>query len=113
MIKIENHIGSIIISENYLREVVESVVRDCFGVAGICPANPLKAVFSENSRNGVVLYTDDKNGVVIELHILVLYGINIKTVVDSLKHKVEFVLGEALGEIKCRVDVFIDNINNA
>ncbi|MDE5946645.1 MAG: Asp23/Gls24 family envelope stress response protein [Oscillospiraceae bacterium] len=112
MVKIENHIGSITISENYLRQLAESAVKDCFGVAGICPANPLKAIFSENFRDGIILYTDNNNGIVVELHIMVLYGINIKTVADSLKHKVEFILSEALGEIKCKVDVFIDDINS-
>lgn len=116
MIKLENHIGNIVVTENYLKQLVEHTVRNCFGVAGICPATPLDALLSricpKYSGNGIVLRTDKNNRLVIDLHIAVAFGTNINTIVRSVSHKVKFAVSQSVRNSDCKVNIFVDDIKS-
>lgn len=116
MIKLENYIGNIFITDHYLRELVEYTVCNCFGVAGICPATPLDSlisrIFPQYGKKGIILYMDNRNRLVIELHISVAYGINISTVAKSVAHKVKFAVSQSVRNAECRINVFVDDIKS-
>jgi len=116
MIKLENHIGNIVIAENYLRQLVEHTVRNCFGVAGICPATPFDSLISKicpkYSRNGIILYTDRNERLVIDLHIAVAFGTNINTIVKSVSHKVRFVVSQSVRNAELKINIFVDDIKS-
>lgn len=117
MVSIENHIGKITVSENYLTELVKHTVTGCFGVADVCSVNTaLSAVsaltggkFLEKNK-GVHIYTDKDNGLIIDLHIKVTYGTNISAAVNSITHAVTFSVEEAAGTAVKKVNVFVDEM---
>lgn len=117
MINIENHIGSISVSENYITEIVRHAVCDCFGVADICSTNTFRSAVSSITkgrlfkRRGVVIHTDD-DGITIDLHIRVSYGTNITVAVNSIIHKVSFTVEETAGIHVNNVNVFVDEMND-
>lgn len=118
MITIENHIGKINYSENYLTELVKHSVADCFGVAGVCEASSFRCAVSAltggrlcSSHNSIRLRYAPESGLVISLHIRVTYGVNISAVVKSITHKVSFTVEEASGLSVEQVNVYIDGIN--
>jgi len=116
MLEIENHIGSIAITDNYLRQLIENTVLGCFGITGICPASPADAViakfFPQYDKKGIVLYTDEKRGIIIDLHIAVAFGTNISAVVRSVAHKVKFAVSQAVRDADCQINIFVDDINS-
>lgn len=119
MVSIENHIGKITVSENYLTELVKHAVSDCFGVADVCSANPLLNSISSltkgkffDKRKGVRICTDKNGGLIINLHIKVTYGTNITAAVNSITHKVSFIVEEATGTAVHKVNVYVDGMNN-
>lgn len=117
MLNIENHIGSISVSENYITEIVRHAVCDCFGVADVCNTNTFRSAVSSITkgklfrRKGVIIRKDD-DGIIIDLHIKVSYGTNIKAVVDSIIHKVSFTIEETIGINVGSVNVFVDEMND-
>nr|MCR4888017.1 Asp23/Gls24 family envelope stress response protein [Ruminococcus sp.] len=94
MVTVENHIGKISVTENYLTELIRHAVCDCFGVADVCNVSTFRSAVSSLTggrlfkRKGVRVRTDDKGGLVIDLHIKVTYGTNISAAVSSITHKV-------------------------
>ncbi|MDE5620395.1 MAG: Asp23/Gls24 family envelope stress response protein [Ruminococcus sp.] len=116
MITVENHIGKISVSENYLTEIVRHAVCDCFGVADVCNTNTFRSAVSSLTggklfrRKGVIIHADD-GGITIDLHIKVSYGTNIKVAVNSIIHKVSFTVEEAVGMHVKNVNVFVDDMN--
>lgn len=119
MVSIENHIGKITVSENYLTELVKHTVADCFGVADLCSANSLLNCLSAltggkffDKRRGVQICTDKDGGLIINLHIKVTYGTNITAAVKSITHKVSFTVEEAVGTAVHKVNVYVDGMNN-
>lgn len=117
MINIENHIGKISVSENYITEIVRHAVCDCFGVADVCGTNTFRSAVSAITRGkfckrrGVVI-RKDSNGIIIDLHIKVSYGTNIKSAVDNIIHKVSFTVEETAGIPVSSVNVFVDDMND-
>ena len=117
MIKIENHIGKITISEKYITELVESTVTRCFGVADVCSTSlfhtAVSAIIGKSFEKykGVSIYTDKNGGLIIDLHIKVTFGTNIGAVVTSIIHKVSYTVEESLGIEVHKINVYVDEMN--
>lgn len=115
MVKYENPLGTIEISEEYFSELLGSIVPTCFGVVGMANSNAFQGVRAFINRK--TRYLDqgvsvrrESDGLVIELHIVVTYGINISTVVDSLVNKVRYTIEDVTGMNVKKVDVFVDSM---
>lgn len=114
MISVDNHIGTITISKNYLVSLIGHTVTGCFGVAGMNFSGTKQGIFSIVDRNegldrGVRLITDGSR-LIIDLHITVTFGTNISAIVDSITNKVRFAVEEATGLAVKKVNVFIDGM---
>lgn len=118
MVTMENHIGKITVSENYLSKLVKHTVTGCFGVADICSVGVFRSAFSAltggkifENHKGVQIRTDNDGGLIIDLHIKVTYGTNITAAVSSITHKVGFTVEEAIGTAVHQVNVYVDGMN--
>ncbi len=114
MITIENHIGKITISNNYLTDLIWNTVTDCFGIVDMNSGSFFEDIKSllrknKNSGNGVIIKAKD-NALIINIHVSVTFGTNISAVVNSLKHKVRFAVQEAAGVTVSKINVSIDNM---
>ncbi len=108
MLYMENHIGKIGVSDNYLRELTEQTVLQCFGVAGFSQPTLMERL--TGSSFSPVRITERNKQLEITLHVKVMYGVNIPAVANSLIHKVEFVVQDAVRVPVSRVRVFVDEI---
>ena len=52
MVTVENHIGKISVSENYLTQLVKHTVTGCFGVADVCCVNTFRSVVAALNPSG-------------------------------------------------------------
>ena len=118
MVTVENHIGKISVSENYLIQLVKHTVTGCFGVADVCSVSTFRSAVSAvtfgkayRKQRGVAVRTDRNGGLVIDLHIKVTYGTNITAAVNSIIHKVSFTVEEAAGVEVSKINVFVDDMN--
>ncbi len=65
----------------------------------------------ENTTKGVII-RQDGDQLVVDLHITVNYGINVGAIVESIIHKVTYVLQEQANVKVKSVNVFIDEMIN-
>ncbi len=115
MIRLENHLGSIDITESYFSTLICSAASSCFGVAGMANTNRCQQIrgFVKKSRNfsdqGVAVRKEG-DGLNVDLHIIVTYGLNIEAIVRSIVNKVKYTVEEATGlEVKM-VNVYVDGM---
>ena len=111
MISVENHIGKITVSENFLTELIRRAVCDCFGVNTFRSAVSAITGGRLFKSKGVSVRTNDNGELYIDLHIKVSYGTNISAAVRSITHKVSFTVEEAVGISVKAVNVFVDDMN--
>lgn len=116
MVKIENHMGTIEISNEYLTKLAGNAAQSCFGVAGMVQhgaTQGIRNIFSKKIYPSKgVLVSGDKNNLCFELHISVTYGVNISEIVKSIIHKVRYVVEEETGLKVKRVNVFVDGMKS-
>lgn len=117
MIKIENHIGKIYISQRYLKKLIGKTAKNCFGVVGMNNYGTKQSLRSfvniSSLDNGVIIReAQSPNAIVIDLHITVSYGVNISAISDSIVHKVRFAVESEAGVEIEKVNIFIDSLQS-
>lgn len=114
MIHIENALGSVEISPEYFASLVGHAVSECFGVAGMAyttPAQGILTVITKKDRpDKGVRVRSFGNKLVIDLHIIVTYGVNISAIVKSIMNKVKYNVEDATGFKVSRINVYIDGM---
>ena len=100
MIKFENHLGAIEISQDYFANLVGHAASECFGVAGMVESTASQGLRyilkkDEAQDKGVKVRTV-AGGLVIDLH--------------SIVNKVRYTVEEATGLQVAKVNVFVDDM---
>jgi uncharacterized alkaline shock family protein YloU len=117
MVVLNNHLGSINITKRFFTALIGGTVTQCYGVVGMNSGTPRQNLiemlpFLKRGKyhdKGVnVRFADGK--LYIDLHITVLYGVNVASIVKSIQHKVTYVAEEHTGIKVGRVSVFVDAI---
>ena len=93
---LENSIGSIAISNGVTAAICEVAIKDCYGIVGVATSslkNSLKTYIAGGGKKKGVNITTENDGMIIEMYIVVKYGVNMATVaqsaMDTVKYKVE------------------------
>lgn len=118
MIKIDNHLGTINITNSYLTALIGHAAASCFGVVRMNPVGARQGVKTNllgatSIENGVrVTVPKGANHMVIDLHIFVTYGINVSAIVDSIINKVRYVVESETGIAVNKINVFVDGMES-
>lgn len=101
-------LGNINVSNEVIATIVGGAVTECYGVVGMASQKMLKdglyeLLKKENYARGV-LVQEGETGIVVDLYIIVGYGMKISEIVFEVQKKVKYVLETSL-------DVEVDSIN--
>jgi len=114
MITIENHLGTIEISQAYFSYLVGLAASSCYGVAGMTKSGTkqgLRSMFSRRSFADEGVRVQSENGkLIIDLHIAVIYGMNIAAIARSIVNKVRYTVEDATGLTVKKVNVYVDEM---
>lgn len=113
MIKYETHLGDITISESYFTKLIGEAVTSCYGVVNMVPkglqrirSKLLKRKFNDTG----IRVSGDADSLRVDLHICVMYGMNVGAISRSIVNKVTYVVEDATGIKVDRVKVHIDGL---
>lgn len=119
MILIRDHLGEINISKQFFSQLIGKTLIDCFGVADTNPCNPKQTFFDTISIVRKKKMVDKGVSVRsvhgklrVDLHITVMYGLNISSIVKSIQHKIAYVIEEETDITVESVNVFVDGIKS-
>ncbi|MCL2019149.1 MAG: Asp23/Gls24 family envelope stress response protein [Oscillospiraceae bacterium] len=119
MVVLSNHLGNIRITKRFFTSLIGHALTDCFGVAGTNARgfwqNTVELLpLLKRLRYPVVGVNVKAAGgtIYIDLHITVLYGVNVAAVVKSIRHKVTYTVEEQTGLKVGRVNVFVDALKS-
>jgi len=119
MITKRTHLGNIIVTKQFFAELIGRTIISCFGVVDM-NADGAKQTLLENlpflpKRTQIdkgVSFKIVKDKLYIELHITVMYGVNVSSVVKSIQHKIKFAVEEETDIPVERVNIFVDSIKS-
>lgn len=118
MIKFENPNGYIEITNGYFSKLVGNAAQSCFGVTRMVNPNAYQAIKTaiknradvDNHNQGVTVKSVN-GALVVDLHIAVSYGVNIKAITASIVNKVRYTIESATGLKVSDVHVHVDELN--
>lgn len=114
------HLGNITVTKQFFAELIGRTIISCYGVVNMnadgarqnlresLPFLPKKTSVDKGISFKII---NDK--LYIELHITVMYGINVVSVVKSIQHKIKFAVEDEIEVPVERVNVFVDGIKNS
>lgn len=114
MVKIENHLGTIEVSQAYFTNLIGHTVTSCFGVSDMNVSSAKQGVLAFLRRGKLadkgVIVRNIRNKLYIDLHITVMYGVNIAAIVKSIVGKVRYTVEEETGLKVEKVNVYVDGM---
>ncbi|MCL2633185.1 MAG: Asp23/Gls24 family envelope stress response protein [Oscillospiraceae bacterium] len=123
MITKRTHLGNIIVTKQFFGELIGRTIVNCFGVVDMNADGPKQTVFETlpflpkifpktNYIDKGISFKIINDKLYIQLHITVMYGVNVSSVVKSIQHKIKYVVEEETDIKVERVNVFIDGIKS-
>lgn len=111
MVDIKNKNGIIKISQTVFAHIVGNVINNCYGVVGMASKNAAEGIVSllkkDNYEKGVLVKAEGSN-LVIDVHIIVGYGVNLPAISRSIAKEVKYIVEKMTGFNVKKVNVCID-----
>ena len=105
--------GEITVDKDVIAQYAGSSAVECFGVVGMASIR-VKDGFAELLRkerlsNGVNV-TVENNQILIDLHIIVSYGVSISAVADNLIANVKYKVEEFAGLEVAKINIYVEGV---
>ena len=113
-ILINTKLGNVDISNEVIASIVGCAATDIYGIVGMASKNQLRDGFNEilkreNYTKGVVIRQED-SGTVVDVYIIVGYGVKISEVCRNVQSKVKYNLETMLGAPTAKVNVYVQGV---
>lgn len=108
----EKPLGMIDISPTAVATIASHAVDQCYGVVGMANknlVNGLTNLLSRDSQRGIEVAIEE-DGIVVDVYVIVEYGVRIRTVAESVQNTVKFHVEKALGLPVTAVNVYIQGL---
>ena len=114
MIRHETENGSVNVNAGVYTEIVGTAATNCFGVKGMAARSVKDGVYhllrKEAAGKGVRVRFHEDNTISIDLHIIVVGGVNLTAVGASIISEVRYVVTKCTGTEVRAVNVYIDSM---
>ncbi len=114
MIRHNNENGSINVSTSVYTDIAGNAASNCFGVKGMAARSLTDGVYhllrKESLSKGVRVEFHDDGTISIDLHIIVVGGVNLSAVGASIISEVRYVVTKFTGTEVRAVNVFVDSM---
>ena len=114
MIQHENKNGSVNISTSVYTDIAGTAATNCFGVKGMAARSVKDGVYhllrKESASKGVRVEFHEDGTISIDLHIIVVGGVNLSAVGASIISEVRYVVTKYTGTEVRAVNVYVDSM---
>ena len=112
--KTKTELGGINVSTDAIASLTGAIVSECYGVVGMASRKFIRDGWAvllkkENYSKGVVV-RETKEGLCLDIYVIICYGVKISEVVQELQKKVKYQLGKALDIDFKTINVYVQGI---
>ena len=102
MIEKNTNLGSVNISLDVVSTVAGGAATECYGVVGMASQKKLKGIIA----------SDGETGLILDLYIILGYGIKINEILVEVQKKVKYVVESTLDVKVEAVNVYVQGLRN-
>ncbi|MDO5381866.1 MAG: Asp23/Gls24 family envelope stress response protein [Eubacteriales bacterium] len=111
---ISSKLGTISVSSEVIAQYAGSTAVECVGIVGMAAVSMkdglVKLLKGDSLTRGIKVEIDENNMIEIDFHVIVSYGVSIKTVADNLIDSVKYKVSEFTGlEIK-KINIYVEGV---
>jgi len=113
-VEMSTPLGKIDVTEEVIARIAGGAAMEVFGLVGMASRKALKDGIAEllgrdNLSKGVVVHT--QNGeVVLDMHIIVSYGVKISEVAGNVQRRVRYTVEQLVGIDISAVNIFVQGV---
>lgn len=104
--------GTVSIADGVIAEIAGTVASSCYGVVGMAArsrADGIVNLIKADSSRGINVLVED-GAIVVDVHIIVEYGVNINAICKSIVNRVRYALESGVGLKVKRVNVKVEGV---
>jgi uncharacterized alkaline shock family protein YloU len=101
-------LGRITISSDAIAQIVNETARECYGIVGMAGRKWLP----DRAKQGIQVAREGE-GVAIDLHVVVEYGLNLAEVASTVRNRVAYEVHRLTGLPVNAVEVHIDDVRRS
>ena len=110
---IKTQVGNVSIDTEVIAQYAGSVAVECFGIVGMAAVNVtdgiVKLLRKDKITRGInVIFKNDQ--LTLDFHVIVAYGVSIKTVCDNLISNVKYKVEEFTGLDIEKINIFVEGV---
>ncbi len=113
VLKTNSDLGEVTISNSVVAEIAGAVASECGGVVGMASRNKkdgiVKLLKNDSITRGIKVDVED-SGVVVEIHIVTDYGVNIRSICKNIVNTVRMNIENSAGIKVNRVNVRVEGV---
>lgn len=114
MIRRQNELGEIAVSNNVYTYIAGSAATNCFGVKGMAIRSMKDGLVHllrrESLAKGVLVRTNEDGTISVDLHIIVDHGVNIPALGSSILNEVRYVVSQQTETEIREVNILVDSM---
>ena len=105
--------GEVLIDTDVIAKYAGSVAVECFGIVGMASVNMksglVKLLKKDSLTHGISVQLND-NRITLDLHVIVVYGVNISSVADNLISTVKYQVEEFTGMEIEKINIYVEGV---
>lgn len=105
----ETRLGRIEISPTAVATIAGQAVLECYGVVGISSRGLAEVLYRNHRHQGVEVHFQDGT-IIIDIYVIMEYGVRIITVARNVMKRVKFTVEQALGVPVEQVNVHVQGL---
>lgn len=107
-------IGNIKIDNEVIAQYAGSVAVECFGIVGMASVNMkdgfVKLLKKSSLTHGISVNILENHKLVLDFHLIVSYGVSIRTVADNLIESVRYKVEEFTGLEIEKINIYVEGV---
>ena len=112
-ILVNSEYGDVTIDNSVIASIAGMVANKCYGVVGMASKSKKDGLVSllklDNMAKGINVTVED-SGIVINMHIIVEYGLNINAICDSIINNVKYKIESNTGLKVTSVEITVESV---
>ncbi len=108
-----SELGRITIAPEAIAQIVGHTAAECYGVVGMAGKGRVARLLTREKPTQGVEVEETPDGLVVDLHVVVEYGLNLAEVAATLRSRVAYEVGRLTGLPVSSVEVHIEDVRRS
>lgn len=112
--KMSTEFGEVLIDEAVIAKYAGTTAVECFGIVGMAAVSMadglVKLLKKDSLTKGINVTIGEDNGITIDFHVIVAYGVSISAVSDNLISNVKYKVEDFTGLKVKKINIFVEGV---